>query len=299
MLVGRHSTAQSGEIQSFGVHLSVGRRGCAYPGAMRQTIFFPRYGAAHGHAQVPTPGFAVEFWGGKCVQEPTPGSAVEPCRFLDTGGGADIQLLFSLFQCSACILCQGSFALQICPIPCPCGFSKLAWCFKIPPEKLLCTVLAAQYSPKGRSYHTKLCHPLHAINEAAVVHGQLKVNRVCPSFKFVAQNGRLCGAQNRGTQPLCQLHWWDQVNTRRRIYRGFPSPTRIRRSSCPPNHILYRTRFGSLQANRSRKRVTSFPFKIRQSSMETMVPRPQTKVVLPPRVHLMYFHLGRIRHGAL
>ena len=33
-------------------------------------FFFPRYGAAHGHAQ-----------------EPTPGSAVEHCRFLDTGRG--------------------------------------------------------------------------------------------------------------------------------------------------------------------------------------------------------------------
>ena len=30
---------------------------------------FPRYGAAHGHAQ-----------------EPTPGSAVKHCRFLGTGG---------------------------------------------------------------------------------------------------------------------------------------------------------------------------------------------------------------------
>ena len=26
-------------------------------------IFFPRYGAANGHAQEPTPGSAVEFWG--------------------------------------------------------------------------------------------------------------------------------------------------------------------------------------------------------------------------------------------
>ena len=25
--------------------------------------FFPRYGAAHGHAQEPTPGSVVEFWG--------------------------------------------------------------------------------------------------------------------------------------------------------------------------------------------------------------------------------------------
>ena len=38
--------------------------------AARWKIFFPRYGTAHGHAQ-----------------EPTPGSAVEHCRFLDTGGG--------------------------------------------------------------------------------------------------------------------------------------------------------------------------------------------------------------------
>ena len=35
-----------------------------------EAFFFPQYGAAHGHAQ-----------------EPTPGSAVEHCRFLDTGGG--------------------------------------------------------------------------------------------------------------------------------------------------------------------------------------------------------------------
>ena len=26
-------------------------------------IFFPQYGAAHGHVQEPTPGSAVEFWG--------------------------------------------------------------------------------------------------------------------------------------------------------------------------------------------------------------------------------------------
>ena len=26
-------------------------------------IFFPHYGAAHGHAHKPTPGSAVEFWG--------------------------------------------------------------------------------------------------------------------------------------------------------------------------------------------------------------------------------------------
>ena len=35
-------------------------------------IFFsPRYGAAHGHAQEPTPGSAVEFWG-KSVRKNRP-----------------------------------------------------------------------------------------------------------------------------------------------------------------------------------------------------------------------------------
>ena len=47
MLVGRHTTAQSAEIQSFGVHLSMwlsvgkeGMRGHAHPGAMRRKFFF-------------------------------------------------------------------------------------------------------------------------------------------------------------------------------------------------------------------------------------------------------------------
>ena len=35
-----------------------------------EIFFFPRYGVAHG-----------------CAQEPTPGSAVKHCWFLDTGGG--------------------------------------------------------------------------------------------------------------------------------------------------------------------------------------------------------------------
>ena len=49
--------------------------------------FFPRYGAAHGHAQEPTPSSAVKFGGWECAQEPPPGSAVKHCRFLGTGGG--------------------------------------------------------------------------------------------------------------------------------------------------------------------------------------------------------------------
>ena len=40
-------------------------------------FFFPRYGATHGHAQEPTPGSTVEFWGGKCAHRgqtlPVPG----------------------------------------------------------------------------------------------------------------------------------------------------------------------------------------------------------------------------------
>ena len=34
------------------------------------------------------------------------------------------------------------------------------------------------------------------------------------------------------------------------------------------------------KANRTQKRVGSFPFKIRQSNSETVAPRPQTRVVL-------------------
>ena len=33
------------------------------------------------------PWFRGQILGGKCAQEPTPGSAVKHCRFLDTGGG--------------------------------------------------------------------------------------------------------------------------------------------------------------------------------------------------------------------
>ena len=36
-----------------------------------EKIFFPRYGAAHGHAQEPTPGSAVEFCG-KSVRKNRP-----------------------------------------------------------------------------------------------------------------------------------------------------------------------------------------------------------------------------------
>ena len=44
------------------------RRGRTYAGTTRQKILFPRHGAAHNHAQEPTPGFAVEFWGQVCAR---------------------------------------------------------------------------------------------------------------------------------------------------------------------------------------------------------------------------------------
>ena len=76
MHVGRHTTAQSAEIHSFGVHLStwltVGmeRARMSWRNAPKK-FFFPRYGVAHGRAQEPTPGSAVEFRG-KSVRKNRP-----------------------------------------------------------------------------------------------------------------------------------------------------------------------------------------------------------------------------------
>ena len=36
------------------------------------------------------PWFRGQILGEKCAQEPTPGSAVKHCRFLDTGGGTHL-----------------------------------------------------------------------------------------------------------------------------------------------------------------------------------------------------------------
>ena len=64
MHVGRHTTAQSAEIHSFGVHLStwltVGKQRARMS---RRKAPEKLDGAAHGHAQEPTPGSVVEFWG--------------------------------------------------------------------------------------------------------------------------------------------------------------------------------------------------------------------------------------------
>ena len=38
------------------------------------------------------PWFRGQILGEKCAQEPTPGSAVKHCRFLDTGGGGGCAL---------------------------------------------------------------------------------------------------------------------------------------------------------------------------------------------------------------
>ena len=59
MLIGRHTAAQSAEIQSFSVHLLM----CLRVGKERVHVFFPRYGAADGRAQEPTRGSAVKFRG--------------------------------------------------------------------------------------------------------------------------------------------------------------------------------------------------------------------------------------------
>ena len=67
MHVGRHTTAQSAEIHSLGVHLST----WLTVGKERARIFFPRYGVAHGRAQEPTPGSAVKFRG-KSVRKNRP-----------------------------------------------------------------------------------------------------------------------------------------------------------------------------------------------------------------------------------
>ena len=60
-----HTTAQSAEIHSFGVHLStwltVGKERARM--SRLPEIFFPRYGVAHGCAQEPTSGSAVKFRG--------------------------------------------------------------------------------------------------------------------------------------------------------------------------------------------------------------------------------------------
>ena len=77
MLIGRHTTPQSAEIQSFCVHLSM----CLTMGKKRARI--PRHNAPENFSS------AVRAAHGR-AQEPTPGSAVEHCRFLDTGGGGGI-----------------------------------------------------------------------------------------------------------------------------------------------------------------------------------------------------------------
>ena len=76
MHVGRHTIAQSAEIHSFGVHfvnvVNCGKGEAAHTaGATRRKKNFPRYGAAHSHAQEPTPGSAIEFWGERvCKNHP-------------------------------------------------------------------------------------------------------------------------------------------------------------------------------------------------------------------------------------
>ena len=95
MHVGRHTTAQSAENHSFGVHVStwltVGKERARTSGRNAPEIFFS---ALWGRPRGPqrscartNPWFRCRILGEKCAQEPPPGSAVKHCRFLGTGGG--------------------------------------------------------------------------------------------------------------------------------------------------------------------------------------------------------------------
>ena len=59
------------------------------------------------------------------------------------------------------------------------------------------------------------------------------------------------------------------------------------------DHLVHETlhvkNVDGYKANKTRKRVGSFPFKMGQSSKETGVPGPQTKVVVAPKGDLIYF----------
>ena len=91
MHVGRHTTAQSAEIHSFGVHLStwltVGKERTRMSRRNAPENFFSAVRGCPPPCARTNPWFRGRIWGEKCAQEPTLGSAVKHCRFLDTGGG--------------------------------------------------------------------------------------------------------------------------------------------------------------------------------------------------------------------
>ena len=91
MHVGRHTTSQSVEIHSFGVHLSmwlaVGKERARMPWRNTPEKFFSAGRGCPRSCARTNPWFCGRILGGKCAQESPPGSAVKHCRFLGTGGG--------------------------------------------------------------------------------------------------------------------------------------------------------------------------------------------------------------------
>ena len=92
-------TAQSAEIQSFGVHLSI-----------LLTVGKERAYPAQSCART-NPWFRGRILGGKCAQEPTPGSVVKHCWFLDMGGegklGVGVNRCFAWTFGTVAVLAQG------------------------------------------------------------------------------------------------------------------------------------------------------------------------------------------------
>ena len=60
------------------------------------------------------PWFRGQILGEKCAQEPTPGSAVKHCRFLDTGGGGVCQTCFRPSLCVFHLFRSGAGSAQGC-----------------------------------------------------------------------------------------------------------------------------------------------------------------------------------------
>ena len=91
MHVGRHTTAQSAEIHSFGVHLSmwltVGKERARMPRRNVSKNFFSAVRGCPRSCARTSPWFCGQILGGKRAQQPPPGSAVKHCRCLGTGAG--------------------------------------------------------------------------------------------------------------------------------------------------------------------------------------------------------------------
>ena len=89
------------------------------------------------------------------------------------------------------------------------------------------------------------------------------------------------------------------MNTRTRDY-GFPSTMQFGEFG---GHLVHQTTSDTgidvvcYEGNKTQRRGGRFPFKMQQSSRETMVPGSQTKVAVAPKRPSLYFHFGRRRVG--